>query len=1215
MASTSTDGITDFMLNNLIGVFLVLHVFMFIFWFIWEPGFWIIFWFLTVYCIFMFFYEAPYKALDLYKNPNGTLVKPITLFNTVALLLFFYVIVFIFGIPMNEGSKDIWITLLEAGLWTFLTFVIFVDFFYYIMNVNVMSIDDKKATNYIVNLINGYTPTSVPTKTGTGTSTSGGAMTPPVGSSGSPSLIPVPNGSNSRIQLFTTPQNSYGAVDLYVKLLTSSNSQPFLLMFRNGVERNSRDNLSVGGMYNDIVAVDLVPTKDSITDKAVELILMTSSGKMMQVSCLIQQQTLSSGTWPAGTVYKVEDKASWNTAWNNYIMVNPQLLFPMIQGAQQSSNGVKAPPVQGEENWASSFLKMLKQTASQLTTSVPTFSTVQQMMNPTTVPGYSNLPSGTTLPGNTNLPSGTTLPGKQKQWDGSFCGGTTITYFWSTNDVNEPPPPLPPGGITPPGGLKPFPKDANGTYIYHLGTTNPCPTNASTTTPSEFKIIPNSIPVSVPPGEKTIFFGRCFGNNITYVFKTNDLSILPPSPPAGSSPINSPTGWVKFDLGADGIQVYHLGSTNPCPTNAPTQPQTNSRGGMFGDIKPVQNTGTVIPSLTSATDYDFMDLDKCMSRCNLDMSCVGITMTDASNVSSLCTLLSSFGDSINENVGYYTYAKPGNTIPNPGRINKTAPTHYDIPQPKNVPNGYVQVSNKYYQPGGLVPQGGPLTAVECAAKCNGNDSCGLFVMDSNQNCYTGNIAYYNSRSEVSDITKNTFIKKSAYLPLKNPVSDKEYERMNRNSTLPIAVGTPSQYWDEKGSSLYEKIMAWAIMWPNDIRFLAFRDNPPENTNNYTIQNVDYNGTIAGINYTDSLYFAKAHYENGKQKGHPVVGFTRYGNENERAKTIYWKTLGQPQSSTTAHTYFFTETFQNMSEGFTTSAPPQNFNNTMVPGRSLVEITTPLPPSSKPSEPTSQPYLWSDFTAFISNSFSGNQLTSHPSYTATPVPPSIEAMVSTPLTPTPVSTTPFAPTPTKSFSGSTILPTSSDATSAQSMFNMSLGSFGISEKNKAAIQSGKNEVFHVSGNNYTYPEAQSVCRAFGATLATYDQIEEAYNDGADWINYGWSEGQYAYFPLQKETWQGIQDAIKANGGHCPNKMLANVRPGISGGYFANPNIRFGVNCYGIKPPQRSSDNMGGVKIPTIPSLPDPVDQLSQIYQKNLDQLKIDSFDANKWSEYK
>ena len=43
-----------------------------------------------------------------------------------------------------------------------------------------------------------------------------------------------------------------------------------------------------------------------------------------------------------------------------------------------------------------------------------------------------------------------------------------------------------------------------------------------------------------------------------------------------------------------------------------------------------------------------------------------------------------------------------------------------------------------------------------------------------------------------------------------------------------------------------------------------------------------------------------------------------------------------------------------------------------------------------------------------------------------------------------------------------------------------------------------EVFNISNNNYTYEEAQAVCKAYGAELATYDQIEDAYNKGAEWV---------------------------------------------------------------------------------------------------------------------
>ena len=31
------------------------------------------------------------------------------------------------------------------------------------------------------------------------------------------------------------------------------------------------------------------------------------------------------------------------------------------------------------------------------------------------------------------------------------------------------------------------------------------------------------------------------------------------------------------------------------------------------------------------------------------------------------------------------------------------------------------------------------------------------------------------------------------------------------------------------------------------------------------------------------------------------------------------------------------------------------------------------------------------------------------------------------------------------------------------------------------------------------------------------------------------------------------------------------PGINGGYFANPDLKFGVNCYGIKPKKSLSNS--------------------------------------------
>lgn len=103
-----------------------------------------------------------------------------------------------------------------------------------------------------------------------------------------------------------------------------------------------------------------------------------------------------------------------------------------------------------------------------------------------------------------------------------------------------------------------------------------------------------------------------------------------------------------------------------------------------------------------------------------------------------------------------------------------------------------------------------------------------------------------------------------------------------------------------------------------------------------------------------------------------------------------------------------------------------------------------------------------------------------------------------------------------------------------------------------------EVFHISQNQFTYDEAPAVCAAFGAQLATLEQIIEAYNSGAEWCGYGWTAGGMALYPTQKNTWTELQREVD------PGKRTACGRPGVNGGYF-DPTLKFGVNCFGFKPP--------------------------------------------------
>lgn len=106
---------------------------------------------------------------------------------------------------------------------------------------------------------------------------------------------------------------------------------------------------------------------------------------------------------------------------------------------------------------------------------------------------------------------------------------------------------------------------------------------------------------------------------------------------------------------------------------------------------------------------------------------------------------------------------------------------------------------------------------------------------------------------------------------------------------------------------------------------------------------------------------------------------------------------------------------------------------------------------------------------------------------------------------------------------------------------------------------KKEVFHVRNNLYSYEDAKAVCKAYGSRLADYSEIEDAYMKGAEWCGYGWSKHQMGFFPTQKESWEKAQKEE----GECGGKNNDCGRPGVNGGFFKNPNLKLGVNCYGIK----------------------------------------------------
>jgi len=156
---------------------------------------------------------------------------------------------------------------------------------------------------------------------------------------------------------------------------------------------------------------------------------------------------------------------------------------------------------------------------------------------------------------------------------------------------------------------------------------------------------------------------------------------------------------------------------------------------------------------------------------------------------------------------------------------------------------------------------------------------------------------------------------------------------------------------------------------------------------------------------------------------------------------------------------------------------------------------------------------------------------------------------------------------------------------------------------------RKQVFNIPGNYYNYENSKAICSAYGASLATYKQIEDAYNSGAEWCNYGWSEGQAIYFPTQKSTWQELQknESTKHSCG----------RPGINGGYIDNSKARFGVNCFGKKPKPSSAELKEISSAKSVPKTPEDalLEKKIEFWNANKDKLlKVNSYNNNKWSAY-
>ena len=153
---------------------------------------------------------------------------------------------------------------------------------------------------------------------------------------------------------------------------------------------------------------------------------------------------------------------------------------------------------------------------------------------------------------------------------------------------------------------------------------------------------------------------------------------------------------------------------------------------------------------------------------------------------------------------------------------------------------------------------------------------------------------------------------------------------------------------------------------------------------------------------------------------------------------------------------------------------------------------------------------------------------------------------------------------------------------------------------------KKQVFNIPGNNYDYENSGALCKAYGGRLATYSEIENSYNSGAEWCNYGWSDGQMALFPTQQKTFDNLQK-IAGHENDCG-------RTGINGGYMANPRLKFGVNCYGYKPKITPEEQHLMSSTTPYPQTQKDIDFQNEIdyWKTQITNILVSPFNYNNWS---
>jgi hypothetical protein len=101
---------------------------------------------------------------------------------------------------------------------------------------------------------------------------------------------------------------------------------------------------------------------------------------------------------------------------------------------------------------------------------------------------------------------------------------------------------------------------------------------------------------------------------------------------------------------------------------------------------------------------------------------------------------------------------------------------------------------------------------------------------------------------------------------------------------------------------------------------------------------------------------------------------------------------------------------------------------------------------------------------------------------------------------------------------------------------------------------------------------------------------------------------ALFPTQQKTFDNLQK-IKGHEHDCG-------RPGINGGYIANENVKFGVNCYGHKPQiTRAEQDLMETMKPYPETMKDiELEKRVDYWKNHIQDILVSPFNHNSWSRF-